>query len=258
MSQTAPVDQYTSRERLAQQYDDSRRLRLRQETHRRYGENPVSFLEWVTGHMEIRPGMTVVDVGCGHGIYHRLFRARGGTVIGIDRSLGMVKETIGGCSAIVADAQALPLSTATYDRVACNHVLYHVPDQRQAMRELLRIARPGGRVVIATNGAGNNQRMYEVARLAASDLGHTNDFLRRSPFTLDDADRVREVFPNARVEVFRNTFVFPDPEPAIGYWRSMRDDSELDAAMRRRIVEIIREEGAFRVPLVAGCFVADV
>jgi len=37
----------------------------------------------------------------------------------------------------------------------------------------------------------------------------------------------------------------------------MRDDSELEAAMRPRIDEIIRNEGTFRVPIVAGCFVAD-
>jgi hypothetical protein len=37
----------------------------------------------------------------------------------------------------------------------------------------------------------------------------------------------------------------------------MRNDPELEAAMRQRIDEIIRVEGTFRVPLVAGCFVAD-
>ena len=37
----------------------------------------------------------------------------------------------------------------------------------------------------------------------------------------------------------------------------MRDDPELEAAMRPRIDEIIRAEGSFRVPLVAGCFVAN-
>jgi len=37
----------------------------------------------------------------------------------------------------------------------------------------------------------------------------------------------------------------------------MRDDPELEAAMRPRIDQIIQTEGCFRVPLVAGCFVAD-
>jgi ubiquinone/menaquinone biosynthesis C-methylase UbiE len=251
------VDRYTSPERLTEQYSDSERLRIRQETHRRYSENPVSFLAWATEQMDIRPGMIVVDVGCGRGIYHPLFRERGATVVGIDRSIGMVREAGSGCLAVVGDAQALPLPDATCDRALCNHVLYHIPDQQLAMCELRRIVRPGGRVVIATNGARNNERMYQVARLAAADLGRTDTVGHSSPFRLEDVARVREIFPNARVELFHSAFRFPDAEPALRYWRSMRDDPELEAAMRPRIEEIIQTEGTFRVPLVAGCFVAD-
>ena len=126
------------------------------------------------------------------------------------------------------------------------------------MRELRRIVRPGGRVVMATNGAANNERMYEVARLAAADLGRTGSIQRSSPFRIEDVDQVRDIFPAVRVEIFHNAFRFPEAEPALNYWRSMRDDPELEAAMRPRIEEIIRNEGEFRVPLVAGCFVADV
>jgi ubiquinone/menaquinone biosynthesis C-methylase UbiE len=252
------MDRYTSPERLAEQYSDSQRLRIRQDTHLRFTDNPVSFLEWVTNHLDIRRGMTVVDVGGGRGIYHALFKQRGASVIGIDRSIGMAREAAAGCLSLVGDAQALPFPDSMCDRAACNHVLYHVPDQAMAMRELRRVVRPGGRVVMATNGARNNERMYAVARLAASDLGRRDTLPRASPFRLEDVDRVRAVFPDVYVEIFESAFRFPEAEPALRYWRSMRDDPELEAAMRPRIDEIIRAEGSFRVPLVAGCFVANV
>jgi ubiquinone/menaquinone biosynthesis C-methylase UbiE len=251
------MDRYTSPERLADQYSDTQKLRIRQETHQRYGESPVSFLEWATDLMNIRPGMTVVDVGSGRGIYHPLFMERGARVIAIDRSPGMAQEIKNTCLSILGDAQAIPLPDAICDRAVCNHVLYHVPDQRLAMRELRRIVRPGGRVVIATNGAQNNARMYEIARLAASDLGSPDTLTHSSPFKLEDVERVREIFPDVRVEIFHSAFRFPEAEPALRYWRSMRDDPELETAMRPRIDEIIRAEGVFRVPQVAGCFVAD-
>jgi ubiquinone/menaquinone biosynthesis C-methylase UbiE len=251
------VDDYTSPARLADQYSDASKLRIRQETHRLYTEPRVSFLEWVTERMDIGPGMTIVDVGCGRGIYHPLFRKRGARVIGIDRSIGMLEESGKDGLPVVGDAQALPLPDAVCDRAACHHVLYHVPDQTLAMHELRRIVRPGGRVVMATNGARNNERMYEVARLAASDLGRTDTQRRTSPFRLEDVERVRAVFPDVRVEIFESAFRFPEAEPALRYWRSMRDDPDLEAAMRTRIDEIIRVEGSFRVPLVAGCFVAN-
>jgi SAM-dependent methyltransferase len=256
-AQTDPVDRYTSPERLAEQYSDTSKLRIRQETHRRYGERADGFVEWATELLNIRPGMSVVDVGCGRGIYHPLFRERGATVIGIDRSLGMAREIRENCSSIVGDAQALPLPDAICDRAVCNHVLYHIPDQGLAMRELRRIVRPGGRLVMATNGARNNERMYEIAKLAAADLGRPDTLSRSSPFRLEDVERVREIFPDVRVEVFESAFRFPEAEPALEYWRSMRDDPDLVAAMRPRIDEIIRKEGMFRVPLIAGCFVAE-
>jgi len=251
------VDDYTSPARLADQYSDASKLRIRQETHRLYTEPRVSFLEWVTERMDILPGMTIVDVGCGRGIYHPLFRKRGARVIGIDRSIGMLEESGEDGLPVVGDAQALPLPDEVCDRAACNHVLYHVPDQTLAMRELRRIVRPGGRVVMATNGARNNERMYEVARLAAADLGRPDTFPRSSPFRLEDIEAVRVVFPEVRVEILENAFRFPEAEPALRYWRTMRDDPELEDAMRPRIDEIIRVEGSFRVPLVAGCFVAN-
>ncbi|MGH7764498.1 MAG: class I SAM-dependent methyltransferase [Candidatus Dormibacteraceae bacterium] len=251
------MDRYTAKERLAEQYADSIRLRIRQETHRRYGANPVSFVSWLIGHLDVKAGMLVADVGCGHGLYQPALLSRGAKVVGLDRSIGMAREAATISLAVVADAQALPLSDAIFNRVMCNHVLYHVPDQRRAMHELRRIARPGGRVVIATNGSQSNERMYETARLAAQDLGRPDTFHRDNPFRLEDVDRVREVFPGARVEVLPNEFVFPDAEPALRYWRTMRDDLQLEVAMRVRIQSIIEKEGSFRVPLVSGCFVCD-
>src|SRR5258708_37912072 len=105
---------------------------------------------------------------------------------------------------------------------------------------------------MATNGARNKERVYEAARLAASDFGRTDRFPRWSLFRLEDVDRVRAVFPNVLVDIFENAFRFPEAEPALRYWRSMRDDPELEAAMRPGIDEIIPAEGSVGVPLVAG------
>ena len=42
------------------------------------------------------------------------------------------------------DVQRIPLDDASFDVVVCNHLLEHVADDRQALRELLRILKPGG------------------------------------------------------------------------------------------------------------------
>lgn len=46
------------------------------------------------------------------------------------------------------DVQQIPLPDGSFDVVLCNHVLEHVPDDRQAMRELCRVLRPSGFAIL--------------------------------------------------------------------------------------------------------------
>lgn len=46
------------------------------------------------------------------------------------------------------DIQNLPFPADSFDLILCNHVLEHIPDDRRAMRELLRVMRPGGTALL--------------------------------------------------------------------------------------------------------------
>lgn len=251
---------YTDPGELHRQYHDSERLRVRMETHSRYGQQSRPFCEWVLDQLDPRPGDLVADVGCGPGNqYHEPLRARGTRVIGLDLSIGMAREAAAGCWPVCADAQALPLVDGSCDRVMCNHALYHVPDQVRALLEMRRIARSGGRVVVAANSHSSMRRLEEVSRQAAADVGQPLPRDRRSPFVIEDGDRVREVFPQAALREFRNLLVFPSPEPVVRYVATMGGiDAAFLEAIGRRVSDIIQAEGAFRVETIAGCLVAEV
>jgi SAM-dependent methyltransferase len=251
---------FTDPQRLRDQYSDSERFAVRVETHRLYNERKESFLDWIVDQLDLQSGLRLADVGCGPGNYFARLAARGAHVVGSDLSRGMAAEAqTAGFPTVVADAQSLPFATASFDRVMCNHMLYHVPDQTRAMLELRRITRPGGRVVMATNGSDHLKAFHEMTRLAAADLRFELPPRGPSPFTLEDLDRVREVFPMANVLRSDNCLVFPDPQPALDYLRSwIGATGPLEEAMRRRIATTIERDGAFRVPTIAGCFVADV
>jgi SAM-dependent methyltransferase len=202
----------------------------------------------------------VADIGCGPGNYFSRVQARGARVVGSDLSPGMAAEArAAGAPVVVADAQCLPFATSSFDRVMCNHVLYHVPDQRKAIAEMRRVVRPGGRVLLATNGTDHLKAFRDLTLLAAADIGYDLKPRSPAPFTLEDTAVVKEVLPTAKVVHLDNCLVFPDPEPALDYLRSwIGSTGPLEDAMRRRMAEAIDREGAFRVPTIAGCFVADV
>lgn len=89
-------------------------------------------------------GLSVLDVGCGDRPYEPLL---GGTtkVIGFDVPGNEYADLHGSIDAI-------PVDEGSFDVALCLQVLEHVPDPAAAIRELRRVVRPGGRVLLSTHG----------------------------------------------------------------------------------------------------------
>ncbi|UCF19218.1 MAG: class I SAM-dependent methyltransferase [Gemmatimonadota bacterium] len=102
---------------------------------------------------------SLLEVGCGYGwISQVLLSLKAVHWIGVDRSLAMVKDLRKHLShyrprAFVADAYKLPFPDDSFDRVICSGVLMHLRDERAALGELVRVLRPGGRLVVSMNNA---------------------------------------------------------------------------------------------------------
>jgi SAM-dependent methyltransferase len=220
--------------------------------------------------------MHVLDVGCGPGTYHTPVIALGARITGCDASAGMIAEALGlsrnnryRAGLAQASAEALPFADASFDRVMANHMLYHVPDIPLALWEIRRVARPGGRVVLSTNGGGKG-RLFELHERAARDCGFTATAITSARFTLDDLALVRTAFPAANVVRLENALAFPEAEPALRYYASYQADEIQERAadgshrepllrrMRDLIDDIVAREGEFRTPKTAGAFIADV
>lgn len=66
----------------------------------------------------------------------------------------------------VADAEALPFDDASFDLVVGHAVLHHIPDVELAVREVLRVLRPGGRFVVAGEPTRHGDRIARPLSLA--------------------------------------------------------------------------------------------
>ena len=111
----------------------------------------------------LTPGERVLDVASGTGLVtFEAARVVGpeGRVLGIDVSNRMVELALRrsqrlemtNCSFAAMGAEALRLPDAGFDVVLCTLGLMYVPDPDQALREMRRVLRPGGRLVVAVWG----------------------------------------------------------------------------------------------------------
>jgi len=263
----------TDRLFVQEQYSEPDKLRIRIETHERYSRGDTErIIDCCIAALDLSPGLNVLDVGCGAGSWHPRLAA-GTVVVGVDLMLGMLREArttdlaLRPRPALVqADAQALPLATASFDRVLCAGVLYHVPNCQQALLEIRRVLRPGGRAIISTNGAYAMRRIYELHADAARELGYEPVPITPGHFTMDDLQVVQRVFPVVECHVLEGALVFTTSDPALPFYATNRIDALQDRptdgshrgrllpSMRERIEAIIDADGAFVVPKSVGWF----
>jgi ubiquinone/menaquinone biosynthesis C-methylase UbiE len=116
------------------------------------GASPVAGLD-------LRPGDSVLDLGCGPGTWTFDVEAAvgaSGRVVGVDRSEAMISEARTRAAARasaaefhVGDARHLDLACDTFDVTTASLLLIHIDDVAAAVREMVRVTKPGGRVCAA-------------------------------------------------------------------------------------------------------------
>ncbi|HOF04839.1 MAG TPA: class I SAM-dependent methyltransferase [Syntrophales bacterium] len=111
--------------------------------------------------LELKPGMKVLDAGCGLGRHvGEVFRREGIDVCAVDlrwddlcRTKGllfhMAAQKGGRWAVLQSDVLALPFRDAAFDVVICSEVLEHIKEGRRAVEEIVRILKPGGELVVS-------------------------------------------------------------------------------------------------------------
>jgi demethylmenaquinone methyltransferase/2-methoxy-6-polyprenyl-1,4-benzoquinol methylase len=109
--------------------------------------------------LDLRPGDRCLDLAAGTGVSTEELARSGATVVGADLSLGMLR--VGHAvrprvPLLAGDALALPFADGAFDAVTISFGLRNVVDTPAALRELARVTRPGGRLVICEFSAPVN------------------------------------------------------------------------------------------------------
>jgi len=176
----------------------------------------------------LTPGQLVVDVAVGTGLLAREAVGLAGDanlVIGVDVSeamLAIAKAKLG-IALIQSEAEALPLASGIADFVTMGYALRHMADLRAALREALRVLRPGGKIVLLEISAPG-ARLHRM--LAAAYIGGILPVLSLL-MTRDRASRTLMRYHWRSIASFMPPAAVMQELEAAGFGR-IRCDSEFD------------------------------
>src|SRR5215211_3754763 len=100
-------------------------------------------------------GHSVLEVGCGSGVFLELAARRGAMVAGIDASEALAelaRDRVPGAEVRVGDMEHLPYANASFDVVCGFNSFFFADDMTAALREAARVARPGAAVILQVWG----------------------------------------------------------------------------------------------------------
>jgi demethylmenaquinone methyltransferase/2-methoxy-6-polyprenyl-1,4-benzoquinol methylase len=107
----------------------------------------------------------VLDLACGTGDLGRLAARQGYVVVGADLSAGMLAANRGSAPLVEADCSRLPFPDGAFDGLVCGYALRNFTDLPEALAEMARVVRPGGRLAILEVDAPSSRALragYDV------------------------------------------------------------------------------------------------
>lgn len=185
---------------------------------------PAIFEPWareLIKRAQVWKGDTVLDVATGTGIVACRIAGSGASVTAIDNNAEMlaqarVRAADEGVSVkwMEGTAEALPFRDPAFDLVTCQQGLQYVEDKARAVREMRRVIKPGGRCVLATWTAPDQQGAFTALnQLSAKHGGSRAD----APYALADAAEMTTLLNAAKffavtVETATRQIRVPEPE----------------------------------------------
>jgi SAM-dependent methyltransferase len=191
-------------------------------------------------------GTRLLDAGCGAGGASAMAHGRGAIVSGCDASEGLLaiaRERLRGADLKLGELENLPFEDASFDAVLAINCLQFTHDPACAARELVRVAAPGGRIVVVVWSAEESEQRYIFDALRGL---FDKPPRSRGAFELSRPGEVEALFPGLTMEArkIECPFVYPSLDIALR--------GQMSAGPSQRVVEIFgreKTEAAMRAAL---------
>ncbi|KAA0560118.1 methyltransferase domain-containing protein [Bacillus sp. CH30_1T] len=156
---------------LIEQYSNSTNLSSRIRIHENYSINAQDWHSWLLEQMKLNPNTRILELGCGDGSFwfkNKDDIPKGLKVTLSDNFAGMLWHTKEKLDDFFdfryeqINAEEITFEENSFDVVIANHMLYHVPDRKQALKEVRRVLKKGGVFYCSTIG---NSHLIEFGEL---------------------------------------------------------------------------------------------
>lgn len=212
--------------------------------------------------LEIDGGEIVLDIGSGTGrdlvVLSQRLRKKG-KVFAIDISkplLDVVRHRVYGILCANASVNAIPFSEDHFDVVIAKHVLNHVGNIDHALREVKRVVKRKGTVIITTGvKTPDDDFLRTIHREAIGGVGIETDVrLSQSSFSCSDAkELLPRVFGKVNFHFYSFQMVFPETDSFMLYYTTLPcfQESTSDVEQKKNLARQVRElVGQQEMPIV--------
>lgn len=212
---------------LTSQYKNATNISARIRLHNLYSQNAQGWFPWLYEQCNIRPGMRILELGCGNGALwteNKPLLPQNISIYLSDISEGMIRDvrrTVGledtRFSFHTFDCHQIPFDAESFDLVIANHVLFYCDDISKVCHEVKRVLKSDGIFLCSTYGA---QHMKEINQLVQEFDNHVVLSAEKlyERFGLENGEAIlTPIFPDTRLLRYEDSLLVDRPEPIIEY-----------------------------------------
>lgn len=214
-------------ESLKNQYRNASNITSRINLHQLFSHNTQGWFPWIYEQCNIKPGMRILEIGCGDGslwtINHELLPDNISITVS-DISDGMLRDTRRSIGAddlrftfACFDCHDIPYKDNSFDIVIANHVLFYCEHINEVCAEVARVLRPDGSFICSTYGSNHMKEISELVSSFDNRITLSAESLYEH-FGLDNGNAVlAKYFSKIEKRLYNDYLTVTDAEPLISY-----------------------------------------
>lgn len=254
---------------LKSQYQNAANISARIRLHREYSINPQGWFPWIMQQCRLKPGMRILEIGCGNGALWAENKERlpeSLSVILSDKSEGMLRDAQRQLGVDVRfsyrkfDGQDIPYEEETFDLVIANHVLFYCEDIPKVLKECSRVLKTGGQFLCSTYGKKHMREITELVQQFRKEIVLSADVLYERFGLENGAQLLAPFFAKVEERNYEDAIELSEAEPLISYILSCHGNQNqllLDQYKEFREFVTARTAKGFHITKDAGIFLCE-